>query len=154
MFLIAVNPSYWYLGLALFNILISNLDNGAECMLNKFCRWHKTGGVADTPECCVATQRVFDGLEKQADRNLMKFKRKSTKSGTWGATALCTLLGTTKAAWQKRTCGSCWTQGGHHALATKKANSILGCIRQSIANRLGDNILIRTLWSVKGYTYV
>lgn len=38
MFLIAVNPSYWYLGLALFNILISNLDNGAECMLNKFCR--------------------------------------------------------------------------------------------------------------------
>lgn len=38
------------------------------------------GRVVDTPECCAATQRVFDGLQKQSDRNLMKFKRKSTKS--------------------------------------------------------------------------
>ena len=59
----------------MFNIFISDLDEGIQCNLSKFDDETKLGGVADTPEGCDAVQQELDRMESWAEKNLMRFNK-------------------------------------------------------------------------------
>ena len=50
-----------------------------ECTLSKCADDTKLEGVVDTPDDCAALQRDLDGMEKRADRNLVKFSKGKCK---------------------------------------------------------------------------
>ena len=61
-------------GLVLFNIFISDLDEGIECTLSKFADVEMRRMV-DTLEVCDAIQRDLCSLERWTGRILMRFNR-------------------------------------------------------------------------------
>ncbi|GAB0202845.1 mitochondrial enolase superfamily member 1 [Grus japonensis] len=123
--------------------------DGAECALRKFSDDTRLRGVTDTPEGCAAIQRELDRLEKWADKNLVTFNKERCEvlhlgrnnpmhQYKLGATHLESSLAEEDS---RVLVDTKLNMSWQCALAAKKANGILGCIRQSIASRLREVIL-------------
>ncbi|KAK4811178.1 hypothetical protein QYF61_019809 [Mycteria americana] len=113
---------------------------GAECTLSKFADNTKLRGVVDTPEGCAAIQRDLDRLEKWADRILIQFSKRRCKvlhlrrnnpmhQYMLGAAQL------ERSFSEKDLVDTMLNMSQQCALATKKTNSILCCLRRSVASR-------------------
>lgn len=126
------------LGLALFNLFINNLDDGEQCTLRKFTDNTKLGGVAKSPKSHAVIQHNLDRL---SDKNLkvQQGKLEVLHMGKNNSRHQYMLWVTqTESSSSKKDLGvlvdTKMNISQQCALATKKANSIPGCIKESIVN--------------------
>ena len=132
-------PQGSVLGPVLFNLFVNDLDAGTEYTLSKFSDDTKQGGV----------QRDLDRLESWAERNLMKFNKGKCRVLQLGRNNLMHQyrLGADVLESSARERDLCvlvddkLTMSQQCALAAKKANGILGCIKRSVASRSREVLL-------------
>uniref|UniRef100_A0A8B9BYJ6 Reverse transcriptase domain-containing protein n=1 Tax=Anser brachyrhynchus TaxID=132585 RepID=A0A8B9BYJ6_9AVES len=142
-------PQGSILGPVLFNVFINDLDTGLEGVLSKFADDTKLGGVVDSDEGGKALQRDLDRLESWVITNHMKFN----KSKCWvlhlgrGNPGYTYRLGheTLESSPTERdleiVVDSKVNVSQQRALAARRANRILGCIKHSIASRSREVIV-------------
>jgi len=138
-------PQGSVLGPVLFNLLISDLDEGTECTLSKFADDTKLGGVADTQEGCAAIQQDLDRLESWVEMKFHKDKCSILHVGRNNPMhqyrLVADLLESSSAERDLGGLVNKSTISQQRALVAKKANGLLGYIKKSVASRSREVLL-------------